>query len=386
MKRIHFIIAGIFFTGLIGCQEKKQAEYQVSGTLKNAPAKVVYLEEMSMDQMQSVIIDSATLKENGSFEMGTLTREETIYNLRMEGNPYPFISFINDTEDITIHADFTNEGDPYTIKGSPASQSLKDYLFTIGKKINDMGSQVGPVDTAGLDRSQKDSLYRVWNTRRTEAVQEIRKYATDFINRSAHAPLTLYAISTYQSVSSNPSFGLQPFTNDEIKNLIASTAQKFPKHTTVAKLNRQFQAVAEKPAMGKRKAPEFSLPDVNGNSVSLASFKGKYVLVDFWASWCGPCRQENPNVVQAFQKYKDRNFTILGVSLDREKDDWLKGIQEDQLTWTHVSDLKFWDSMVVPLYGIQSIPYNVLLDTSGTIIAENLRGPELENRLSQVLQ
>ncbi len=135
-------------------------------------------------------------------------------------------------------------------------------------------------------------------------------------------------------------------------------------------------------------APDFTENDVNGVPVKLSSFKGKYVLVDFWASWCGPCRQENPNVVKAYNRYKDKNFTVLGVSLDRPegKSDWLAAIKNDGLFWTQVSDLKFWNSQVAALYDVSSIPANFLLDPTGKIIAKNLRGEDLENKLAEVLK
>jgi len=133
-------------------------------------------------------------------------------------------------------------------------------------------------------------------------------------------------------------------------------------------------------------APDFAQPDTNGTMVSLASFKGKYVLLDFWASWCGPCRAENPNVVKAFNTFKGKNFTILSVSLDRpgKKDNWMKAIHKDGLAWNHVSDLKFWDNDAAKLYGIQAIPQNLLIDPSGKIIAKDLFGDGLEKKLGEI--
>ncbi len=133
-------------------------------------------------------------------------------------------------------------------------------------------------------------------------------------------------------------------------------------------------------------APEFAEADTAGKVISLSSFRGKYVLIDFWASWCGPCRRENPNVVKAYNTYKGKNFTILGVSLDRPnaKDKWLAAIHKDGLTWNHVSDLKFWDSKAAGLYAVRGIPQNFLLDPNGKIIGKNLRGEDLQNKLAEL--
>jgi len=133
-------------------------------------------------------------------------------------------------------------------------------------------------------------------------------------------------------------------------------------------------------------APDFTLPDTDGKPFTLSSLRGKYVLLDFWASWCGPCRQENPNVVATYHQFKDKNFTVLGVSLDKEKSQWLTAIKDDGLEWKQVSDLKFWNSAAGALYNVESIPYNVLIDPKGKVLGTSLRGPELRNKLAEVLK
>lgn len=174
---------------------------------------------------------------------------------------------------------------------------------------------------------------------------------------------------------------------DQYFDTYVAVAERLKKEWPSFEFSKNFIATVDKmkaTAIGQP-APEIALPDTTGQVVKLSSMKGKYVLVDFWAKWCGPCRQENPNVVRVFNKYKDKGFTVFGVSLDRSKEDWLRAIKEDQLTWTHVSDLKYWQSEAARTYNVNGIPFSLLLDPNGVIIAKNLRGPALEKKIAEVI-
>jgi peroxiredoxin len=171
---------------------------------------------------------------------------------------------------------------------------------------------------------------------------------------------------------------------DVYKDAADKLTREIPENSHARAFIEQVK-IMEQTSIGKV-APEIALPNPQGQIVKLSSLRGKYVLVDFWAKWCGPCRRENPTVVKAYNKFKDKGFTVLGVSLDRTREDWVQAIAEDGLTWTHVSDLKYFNSQAAADYNINAIPFSILLDPSGVIIAKNLRGPALEKKLAEVIK
>jgi len=204
----------------------------------------------------------------------------------------------------------------------------------------------------------------------------------------------LYYDEQFAFVKENPSSFVSLYLTQEAVGNEMDAAKGEPMFVMLSPAlqnSEEGMQLKERITIGKKtmvgvKAIDFSQPDINGKMISLSSFKGKYVLVDFWASWCGPCRAESPNLVRAYSKYKEKNFEIFGVSLDQSKDKWLKAVNDDQYTWTQVSEVKGWETAVVQEYGIEGIPFNILVDPNGYIVARNLRGEALEKKLKEIIK
>lgn len=374
MKKLFTIL---FCTAvLFACNnENQKGKFTVSGELKNAPDQKVYLEELYFSEKEPVILDTAEIK-NGRFTISALAPEQGLYRLRLEKTDAPFI-FINDNPSIQVTADYNQLSLETIVFNSSANQLLRKFIANINtrrkaleEKTTGLQQYPNPVET--------DSIYAVLKKEVSAEETAYKSYIIQYLDTTSNAVMAMFSLGYTRDI--------EP---DQLEKTVAGLTKRFPNNqpiaTIVAQYNQMIAQYKAKPSDGKL-APDINMSDTSGKPFALSMLRGKYVLVDFWASWCGPCRGENPNVVKAYNKFKDRNFTILGVSLDKDKASWVKAIKDDNLTWYHISDLKYWNSAAVALYGFDGIPYNVLVNPEGQIIGSNLRGEALEMKLGELIK
>jgi len=331
----------------------------------------------------SDVTDSVEVKDGVFAFKGTLTNPERA-NLFLNKNPFavpPAPGEVLDymalyIEPAVIKITAADSLKKATITGSPVNEEDKKLKALI-KPVTDQLSAIDAEFGKLTPEQQKDmAAVAPLRERYEKAMAGLNPIYLDYAKNNPKSYVSLSAIG---QLAGNPE---QAAAAEKVYNTLSPAL----KATKAGKSIGDLFNASRGTAIGSA-AIDFSQNDVNDKPVKLSDFKGKYVLLDFWASWCGPCRNENPNVVKAFNTYKDKNFTVLGVSLDQpgKKEAWLQAIQKDGLTWTHVSDLKWWDNAVARQYGIRSIPANFLIDPSGKIIAKNIRGEDLQKKLAEVL-
>lgn len=340
------------------------------------------------------IIDTVKI-ENGRFQFQTETKELRQYVILFGENEMPIVLLLDENDkDVVIKGSMPGIGDNYSVSGSKESQVVKDYLvflkpyFEVEQPIY-MELQATPqTDTVRIqtliDKLDSISLYQ-------------REYAVNHIDKNSGS-----AASWLMLRELFPASGLLNFDTtdlDYFRRVSIEMREKYPYSEYPDLIDRDIKSIQTQlqqlnnPELVQGSgtaefeyAPEIVMEDMNGKKLSLSSLRGKTVLIDFWASWCAPCRQENPNVVAMYDKYKSKGFTVFSVSLDKDKDAWLKAIAADNLSWpNHVSELNGWSSSAAVSYGVNAIPAAFLIDGNGKVIGKNLRGPQLEQKLKEVL-
>lgn len=366
MKKLILIsIAAAMLLSIAACNKNKEGAYTVNGSISGQDTGWIFLKKR--EEGKWVTQDSVQLKDGKFTFTGKIGLPELFYlGLKNKEGYFPF--FIENAN-ITLKA-FADSLDKTEVTGSATHDLYKTFL-----KQDDMYNQkLEALYKDYMAAKEANDTVKVQSMEAGfDAIQKEQSAAMkDFILKNGKS-----VVSAYLALSNAYNFDL-----DNLKEINKAMDASISDSKYVKKLKEREETLSK--LTPGNVAPDFSLNDTTGKAVSLSSFRGSYVLVDFWASWCGPCRAENPNVVAAYAKYHEKGFTVLGVSLDEDKDKWMEAIRKDKLTWTHISDLIGWNNAAAKLYGVMSIPANFLLDKEGKIIGSSLRGEDLNKKLEEI--
>ncbi len=380
MKSIRFTIITllmIMISTLVlftGC--KQSNSYTIEGNITHADQAKVYLEDISGDQ--PVVIDTSTIKKN-AFKMKGYANPG-IYRLRFGEDPMSSVFlYVSKQDDIHIDADLKNLSE-YTVEGSVSSLHIQQIMAKVQKKYKALEATFAQAKATSSTVS-KDSIQRILDAGQKSLVTELKA----FVEKEENPEVACFALMFFgPSIKEEIPYLLD--VTEKLHKLAPDSKFVTDRYTSMQQYRDGLLAEAKGGIAVGSEAPNIILQSPSGDTIQLSSLRGQYVLLDFWASWCGPCRQENPNVVKVYKKYHAKGFDIFSVSLDANRDQWIRAISKDGLMWRHHGcDFGGWQSVPAQAYSIQAIPATFLLDKNGVVIAKDLRGEELDQKLNKLL-
>ncbi len=367
--------------------ERQEDGFTISGKIENASGGMIHLRKMTSRDL--VPVDSCRFDTSGTFTLRGTSEESRFFAVFVQAGNYAYLLAKNGDR-ISFNGDARDLSSTYRVEGSEDSRLIRELTKEQSRTIEGI-QRLNKIFSDSLQSPNFMSIKAGLDSAYADIIDAQRDFTFRFIEENLNSQASLMAL--YQQIGPRH-FLLDPDEDFRYFAMVDSSLSiLYPGSDAVIDLHRQVEELRQRRQMEAlaaarlgigAEAPEIALPSPSGDTILLSSLRGKVVLLDFWASWCAPCRYENPNLVSFYKKYNDKGFEIYQVSLDRTREAWLNGIEQDQLEWTHVSDLQYWNSIVVPVYNIQGIPMNYLLDREGRIIASNLRGDMLGQKLDEI--